>query len=77
MDFSHFDTRKYPTVSVQDGYGQWAKTYEDTVSEAMDFRLLERIRSIEWDQIQRAADLACGTGRIGAWLKHRGVKSLD
>jgi len=77
MDFSHFDTRKYPTVSVQYGYGEWAKTYEDTVLEAMDFRLLERIRSIQWDQIQRAADLACGTGRIGAWLKQRGVKSID
>jgi len=31
MDFSHFDTRKYPTVSVQEGYGEWVQTYEDTV----------------------------------------------
>ena len=31
MDFSQFDARQYPTVSVQQGYREWAQTYEDTV----------------------------------------------
>jgi len=77
MDFSQFDVRQYPTVSVQEGYREWAQTYEETVLDAMDLRLLSHIQSITWQQIQRAADLACGTGRIGTWLKHRGVSSLD
>src|SRR2546421_7700796 len=61
MDFSQFDVRKYPTVSVQEGYRQWAQTYEETVLDAMDLRLLSRIQSIAWEQMQQAADLACGT----------------
>jgi len=77
MDFSQFDARKYPTVSVQEGYGEWVRTYEETVLNAMDLRLLNRIQTVTWDQVQRAADLACGTGRIGVWLKQQGVRSLD
>jgi len=77
MDFSQFDRRNYPTLSVQDGYAQWAPTYEEIVPDALDLRLLERIRSIGWDQLREVADLACGTGRTGAWLKQRGVASID
>ncbi len=77
MDFSQFDIRKYPTVSVQQGYREWAQTYEETVLDAMDLRLLSRIQSVPWDQIQQAADLASGTGRIGVLLKNRGVSCLD
>jgi SAM-dependent methyltransferase len=77
MDFSHFDARKYPVLSVQEGYGEWAATYEDVVLDAMDLRLLERVQSVAWGQMQEAADLACGTGRTGAWLKQQGVGSLD
>lgn len=77
MDFSRFDVRKYPTVSVREGYGEWVQTYEDTVQHAMDLRLLERIRSMRWDSVEQAADLACGTGRIGAWLKQKGVQDID
>jgi SAM-dependent methyltransferase len=76
MDFSQFDTRHYPTLSVQDGYAEWAPTYEDD-PDALDLRLLERIRSIGWDQLRAVADLACGTGRTGAWLKQRGVAFID
>ena len=77
MDISHFDRRNYPTRSVQQGYGEWAPTYEDIVLDVMDVRLLERIRSVAWDRLRVVADLACGTGRIGAWLKQRGVAALD
>jgi len=77
MDFSRFDMRKYPTLDVQEGYREWVKTYEDTVQDVVDLRLLARIRSIRWDQVQQAVDLACGTGRIGVWLKQRGVQYID
>lgn len=77
MDSSQFDTRGYPIVSVQEGYGEWASTYEEIVLDAMDLRLLARIRSVAWDRLHEVADLACGTGRTGVWLKQRGVGSID
>lgn len=77
MDFSRFDTRNYPTLSVQDGYGEWASTYEEIVPDALDLRLLARIHSVTWERLREGADLACGTGRTGIWLKQRGVGALD
>jgi SAM-dependent methyltransferase len=77
MDFSSFDTRHYPTVPVKEGYSEWASTYEDTVLDAMDLRLLTRIKTVPWARIRQAADLACGTGRIGVWLRQQGVTSID
>ena len=77
MDFSDFDNRKYPTVSVPQGYGEWARTYEDTVPDELDIPLLSRIRSVNWTNVRRAVDLACGTGRTGAWLALQGVKRID
>src|SRR5215831_5169500 len=73
MDFSSFDARHYPTVAVTDGYGEWSRTYEDTVLDAMDLRLLKRIQTVAWANVRQAADLACGTGRIGVWLQQQGV----
>src|SRR3954451_10386062 len=77
MDHSHFDQRRYPVVPVREGYGEWARTYEDAVQDEMDARLLERVASIDWAGAGGILDLACGTGRIGAWLRARGVASLD
>jgi len=77
MDFSQFDARKYPIRSVREGYGEWAATYEDIVLDAMDLRLLARIQSVAWDRVRLGADLACGTGRVGVWLKQQGVAELD
>lgn len=78
MDASRFDTRHYPTFSVQQGYTLWADTYDEMKAEGwMDYALLERIQGVAWKQVETAADLACGTGRTGAWLKEHGVRSLD
>ena len=77
VDFARFDTRYYPTLPVREGYEAWAETYEATVLDLMDLRLLERLRSVEWGTVRRALDLACGTGRGGAWLKARGVREVD
>jgi len=76
-DFSRFDARHYPTLPVREGYEAWAKTYEATVLDLMDLRLLERLRSVDWPRVRRAVDLACGTGRCGAWLRARGVAAVD
>ena len=77
MDFSKFDRRHYPTLSVQDGYREWAPTYERVVQDEMDLRLLARLTTVDWAGCRRAVDLACGTGRTGAWLRTRGVRHLD
>jgi SAM-dependent methyltransferase len=74
--FSSFDSRNYRTVAPREGYERWAATYEDTVEEAMDIALLERL-DLDWDAVGRAADLGCGTGRTGAWLDARGVGKID
>ena len=40
-NFSNYDRRGYPMVSVQTGYGEWAASYEQTVEDEMDLALLE------------------------------------
>ncbi len=76
LEFSHFDARRYPTVPVTEGYTGWAATYGDPVLDLMDLRLLAATDAVVW-RGRRALDLACGTGRIGAWLRTQGVRSLD
>jgi SAM-dependent methyltransferase len=77
MEFAPFDRRRYPTLPVRDGYREWAATYEDVVEDEMDLRLLARIETVDWAKAGRVLDLACGTGRIGAWLRGQGVERLD
>jgi SAM-dependent methyltransferase len=77
VDFARFDTRNYPTLPVRDGYEAWAETYEATVLDLMDLRLLGRLQTVDWPNVRRALDLACGTGRGGAWLKAQGVSDVD
>lgn len=76
-DFSAFDTRHYQTLGVQAGYREWAASYDATVLDLMDLRLLATLREVVWTTIDRAVDLACGTGRIGRWLKRAGVAAID
>jgi SAM-dependent methyltransferase len=77
MDFSPYDKRGYPVVSARQGYGEWAAHYEDTVAFGIDTLLLPQVTSVPWASVESAADLACGTGRTGAWLTQRGVRGLD
>jgi len=77
VDFAPFDRRHYPIVAVRDGYREWVPTYEATVENRMDLSLLESLDSVPWSTIDRAADLGCGTGRTGAWLRARGVSQID
>jgi len=77
MEFQQFDRRNYPTVSARTGYGEWATTYEETVPDHLDIHVLERIKTVDWPAATQCLDLGCGTGRIGAWLRRRGVATID
>jgi SAM-dependent methyltransferase len=76
-DFARFDQRHYPTVDARAGYAQWAPTYEDTVEDMMDLALLDRLDSVPWHDVTRAADLGCGSGRTAQWLRTRGPFPID
>jgi SAM-dependent methyltransferase len=75
--FSNFDARGYRMVDARTGYGEWVSTYEGTVEDAMDIALLERLTTPRWATVREAADLGCGTGRTGAWLRQQGVGAID
>jgi SAM-dependent methyltransferase len=75
--FSDFDSRGYRTLDVRSGYAEWVPTYERTVEDAMDIALLDALTTPPWSSLHTAADLGCGTGRTGAWLRKRGVAAID
>lgn len=75
--FAAYDRRHYRTVAPRDGYALWSTTYEATIKPDMDRRLLAALTSVDWPHVERAADLGCGTGRTGAWLRERGVRHID
>jgi SAM-dependent methyltransferase len=77
VDHSIYDKRRYPIVEVAEGYSAWAPTYEATVPDEMDLRLLERLRTVDWTGAGPVLDLACGTGRIGVWLRARADAAID
>src|ERR1700758_279168 len=75
--FAQYDTRGYRTLNAAAGYAAWSPTYDTTMDDRLDLPLLESVASVEWIAIAAAVDLGCGTGRIGAWLKARGVRQVD
>jgi len=77
VDHSIYDKRNYPIVDVREGYGEWVRTYEDTVQDEMDLRLLERLVTVDWSAARFVLDLACGTGRVGVWLRARSEAAID
>jgi len=77
VDHSLYDKRRYPIVDVREGYGEWVRTYEQTVLDHMDLRLFERLRTVDWGAPREILDLACGTGRIGSWLRGRTSATID
>jgi SAM-dependent methyltransferase len=76
-EFADFDARGYRTVDVRTGYGEWVATYEHVVEDAMDIALLDVLTTPPWSALHTAADLACGTGRTGTWLRQHGVAEID
>jgi SAM-dependent methyltransferase len=77
MDHSIYDKRRYPIVDVRQGYGEWVRTYEQDVQDEMDLRLLDRLQTVDWTALHNVLDLACGTGRIGAWLRAHTSAAID
>lgn len=77
MLFEDFDTRGYHNVDVRTGYGEWVAHYDDTVHDAIDLALLDQLSTPDWTRTRHAVDLACGTGRTGAWLRQHGTGHID
>ena len=77
MDHSIYDKRKYPIVDVQTGYGEWVQSYEHVVNDQMDLYLIEKLQTVDWSAAKQLLDLACGTGRIGMWLRQRTSSPID
>lgn len=77
MNHSKFDKRNYPIVDVQQGYGEWSQTYENVVQDEMDLRLFNQVQAIDWTAQTVILDLACGTGRIGVWLREKTDATID
>src|SRR5688572_7566212 len=75
IDFSRYDSRKYETADVVDGYTEWSKTYDAKMIHLLDRPLLERMK-IDWSQ-KSVLDMACGTGRVGEWLASQGASPID
>lgn len=74
--FAHYDARKYPTFSVEEGYARWAPTFA-SVDDRLDIDLLDASPGLSARvQGSRVVDLGCGTGRIGAWLQAHGAREL-
>ena len=76
-DFATFDQRHYRTVSAREGYRAWQPSYDDTVLDLMDLSLLDRLQTLQWNDVRAAVDLGCGTGRTAAWLSSNGVAVID
>jgi SAM-dependent methyltransferase len=51
--------------------------YDATMHDWLDLPLLSSLESVDWNVMTAAVDLACGTGRTGAWLKGRGIRRGD
>lgn len=77
LNFSRYDTRRYITVPVRQGYAGWAPSYDAQMDGQLDLSLLERAQSVDWTAFHSAVDLGCGTGRVGVWLADRGVAQVD
>jgi SAM-dependent methyltransferase len=75
-DFAAFDRRGYRTVDARTGYAAWAATYEGTVQDAMDVELLDALAELR-PAGATVADLGCGSGRTGAWLRAHGATAID
>jgi SAM-dependent methyltransferase len=75
--FARYDSRGYRTLDTAAGYAAWAPFYDGTMDDRLDLPLLSSLESVDWIVTAAAVDLGCGTGRIGKWLKTRGVGCVD
>jgi SAM-dependent methyltransferase len=71
--FAHYDSRKYAMHDVVDGYRGWSEVYDERMDDRLDLDLFACVPLLDALDGQRVVDLACGTGRIGSWLKGRGA----
>jgi SAM-dependent methyltransferase len=78
VPFRLYDKRGYETADSEEGYKVWSEIYDETLTEWMTISLLQQVEMIQWRDISTAVDLACGTGKIGQWLKQeQQIEVLD
>lgn len=66
-----------PPRSVKEGYERWALNYDEMLTDNLDGPVLASFLPLLPGGPVDAADLGCGTGRTGAWLRRRlEVRSL-
>lgn len=66
LSFEAYDSRNYEIRDVVAGYRGWSEVYDARMDDRLDLDLLAHSALTA---AGRVVDLACGTGRIGAWLK--------
>ncbi|MBL8744326.1 MAG: class I SAM-dependent methyltransferase, partial [Myxococcales bacterium] len=76
LGFAAYDKRHYRTTGVLEGYRLWSRSYDQMMTDDLDLVLLRRLTSVDF-RVGHAIDLACGTGRIGAWLASMGARIID
>ena len=62
LEFSHFDRRHYPVVSVREGYREWLASYETTVEDERDLVPLEALDSVPLELRRARGTLIHGSG---------------
>jgi ubiquinone/menaquinone biosynthesis C-methylase UbiE len=76
LPYAHYDRRGYKTVSIEEGYALWSLKYGDFY-DRFDIDLFERSSLLgARTRGSRVADLACGNGRIGKWLRGAGASAV-
>lgn len=76
LPYAHYDKRSYKTVSVEEGYSVWSQKYGDFY-DCFDIDLFERSPLLAARLPgARIVDLACGTGRVGKWLRASGASAV-
>ncbi len=69
LSFEKYNRREGKIYDVINGYNEVAQDYDEISTAQIETPILEKIDAVEWGNVNYVADLACGTGRIGDWLK--------
>ena len=58
-------------MSIENGYDQWAETYDSTSNKTRDLDLVASKTALEATKFQSVLEVGCGTGKNTEWLVRR------